>query len=212
MNKISSPNQKVIVLLVFIIAAILSSFFLFHLRHEQKPLLANNDVTLFNVARDVKEFELVQGNGNAFKQKELRGHWTLMFFGFTHCAQICPATLEMLTRAYKELKPLYPNLQVVLVSVDPERDTPTFMLNYTKKYHTDFIGATGTIQAVRKLQSQLGVFAEKETTDSSHYQVQHTSSILLFNPKGQWTGSIRYGLSPQQFVITFKESMDAFNS
>lgn len=206
MNQKKQSNQKVIILVVFIMAAILSSLFLFHLRNKQTPLLTNNDVTLFNVARSLKDFDLVQGNNTAFKQKNLQGHWTLLFFGFTHCGQVCPATLDMLARAYKDLKPRYPTLQIVLVSVDPERDTPASLLQYTQQYHSDFIGVTGKQQAIRKLQSQVGVFAEQETgTD----QIQHTASILLLNPEGQWTGSIRYGLTPQQFVATFEKSMTA---
>lgn len=212
MNQEPRSNQKIILLLVFIIAAILSSFFLFHLRNEQKPLLASNDVTIFNVAREIKDFDLTQGNGETFKQKHLRNHWTLMFFGFTHCPQICPTTLDTLALAYKELKPLYPTLQVALVSIDPERDTKDVILTYTKQYHADFIGVTGQVQAIRKLQGQLGIFAEKEPGTGQRYQMQHTSSILLFNPKGQLAGSIRYGLTPQAFVTTFKESMDALNN
>lgn len=209
MNQQNVSHQKVIVLVVFIIVAIITSLFLFHLRNEQKPLLANNNVTLFNVARGLKEFDLQEGNGTPFKQKNLRGHWTLLFFGFTHCNNVCPVTLDMLARAYKELKPLYPTLQVVLVSVDPERDDKEALSHYTKQYHNDFIGVTGTQQNLRKLQSQLGIYAEKEGSDSNQYQVQHTSSILLLNPQGQWTGSIRYGLTPEEFITTFKESVTA---
>ena len=211
MSKNNVSHQKVIILIVFIIAALVTSLFLFHLRNEQKPLLSNDNVTLFNVARHLKDFDLQDGSGKPFTQRELRDHWTLLFFGFTHCNSVCPTTLDMLARAYKELKPLYPNLQVVLVSVDPERDNMQSLAAYTKQYHDDFIGITGKQQALRKLQSQLGIYAEKETrADDKSYQVQHSSSILLLNPHGQWTGSIRYGLTPAEFITTFKESMTAF--
>jgi len=209
MKKTLGPVQHTVILVVFIVAAILSSLFIFHLRHQQKPILATNDITLFNAARSIKDFDLIEANGEAFKHKNLRGHWTLMLFGFTHCSDVCPASLDMLARAYKELKPRYPTLQVVLVSLDPTRDTNKHLLAYTKQFHPDFIGTTGSIEALRKLQSQLGIYAAKEQGANGDYQIQHTSSILLLNPKGEWAGAIRYGLTPTQFVSTFHTSIKA---
>jgi len=197
-------HQKIIVLIVFIIAAILSSLFIFHMTHKQTPKLVNNDVTIFNVARNLKDFDLIQGDGKAFKPHDFKDHWTILFFGFTHCGDVCPITMDLLAHTYQELKRPYPSLQVVLVSIDPEHDSTTSLANYTKQYHRDFIGVAGKQQQVRKLQSQFGVFAEKSKLDQ---QIAHTSSLFLINPQGQWVGLIRYGLTPKQFIDTFKSSM-----
>ena len=124
-----------------------------------------------------------------------------MFFGFTHCSNVCPVTLDMMSKSYPNLHTAMPNLQVVFVSLDPERDNKATLLQYTKTYHPDFIGVSGKIESVRKLQSQLGIYSAREnsTTNSSDYQLLHTSSIMLISPEGKWVGMFRFGMKPKQF-------------
>ena len=112
----------------------------------------------------------------------------------------------MLGRAYQKLYATYPNLQVVLISLDPERDNLQTLSTYTHSFNKNFIGATGQIQELRKLQSQLGIFSERDTT-SSNYQLQHTSSILLINPQGKWAGLFKFGMNPEQFTQAFTEAI-----
>ncbi|MBV9576224.1 MAG: SCO family protein, partial [Gammaproteobacteria bacterium] len=101
----------------------------------------------------------------------------------------------------------YPNLQVVLISVDPERDTPTSIAHYTQSFHPDFIGVTGKIVELRKLQSQLGIFAARDEAAGEQYQIQHTSSILLINPQGKWAGIFKFGMTPQELTQSVETSI-----
>lgn len=201
-------THKIIVLVVFICAAIMTSLFVFHLQHKPaQPLLSSNDGTLFPVPRDIKTFELTTGD-KKFTQNNFNGHWTLLFFGFTHCSNVCPATLDMMNRAYTKLHTQIPNLQVVLVTLDPDRDTSETLANYTQSFNPNFIGVTGKIKDVRKLQSQLGIYSARDASSpEKNYQIEHTSSIMLINPQGKWAGLFRFGMNPDQFANLVKESV-----
>lgn len=205
-NQTVSLN-KLIFFIVFICAALITSLFVFHWSQPSKQELANGDVTLFPVARDVQAFTLTSADNQSFSQKNLLNHWTLLFFGFTHCASICPTTLDLLSRAYSQLHNTYPNLQIVLVSLDPERDTTATLKKYTTSFNPAFIGVTGKIQDLRKLQSQFGIFSARDNANSSDYQIQHTSSIMLINPQGKWAGLFRYGMNVKQLVAAYAQSM-----
>ncbi len=213
MTKKCCSVQAIVVALVFLCAAIMSSVFIFHAK--QAPVqtnLANNAGMIFPAARDIKPFHLVTADQQKFTYDRLKGHWTLLFFGFTHCASVCPVTMDMLSRAYPDLHKQYPNLQIALVSLDPERDNNSALAAYTKKYHPDFLGVTGKIEELRKLQSQLGVFSAKEAeNNASNYQIQHTPSIMLINPNGKWAGILKFGQTPAEFSTAVTESITALS-
>ena len=200
-TKIST--HKIVLLLVFLCAAIITSLFIFHSQHPitkslAKPLDPEKGM-IFPAARDIKHFELIDANNQKFTLNHLYNHWTLVFFGFTHCAMVCPTTLDLLKRTYPELHAKYSNLQVLFVSLDPARDNPQQIKNYLMAYDDSFIGVTGNLNELRKLQSQLGIFSQRQGSDANQYQIQHTSSILLINPQGKWAGLFKYGLTPAEF-------------
>lgn len=197
-------NNKIIFFVVFVCAAIMASLFVFRMSHQNTQALADSNSVVFPVARDIKNFDLVSSDGSKLTQAVFKHHWTLLFFGFTHCSSICPATLDLLSHVYTQLKSTYPNLQVVFISLDPARDDIDTLAQYTHRYHADFISGTGKLQEIRKLQSQLGIYSAS-TTDSD--QIQHTPSILLINPEGKWSGVFTQGMSADKFVSTFNNSM-----
>lgn len=206
-NKI--PTNIICAVLAFICAAVMMSVLVFRLSHKSVPLQTASDKSmLFPEGRDIKDFSLVTSDEKPFTQQNLRQHWTLMFFGFTRCPNICPTTLNMLSKAYEKLHPTYPNLQVVLVSLDPERDSTNILAKYTASFSPDIMGVSGKIQELRKLQSQLGVYSERNETDNTTYTLQHTSSIFLISPQGKWVALFKYGMSPTTFVNEFNTNME----
>ncbi len=212
MTKTTISNSKIIIFVVFISVSIMTSLFIYRLSHPAAPIKLSEDAgTLFPVARDIKDFSLQQAGGNPFTQQNLAGHWTLLFFGFTHCASICPTTMDMLQRAYTKLHTAYPDLQIVLVSLDPERDSPETLAAYAHGFNPNFTGITGKLQDLRKLQSQFGIFAGRDETTGDNYQLQHTASIMLVNPNGQWAGLFRFGLNPEQFTQAFNTAVTISN-
>ena len=192
-------NYKIITFIVFICAALITSLFVYHNRQQQQSIVTSNGNSVFlPVGRELKPVQLVNANGNAFTDRDFNNHWTLMFFGFTHCSSVCPVTLDMISKAYPELHKAIPNLQVVLVSLDPERDDKATLQKYTQAFNPDFIGVSGKIEDVRKLQSKLGIYSARETNDSN-YQLQHTASITLISPEGKWVGMFKFGMSSAEF-------------
>lgn len=201
---------KTIFMMLILCAAIMSSVVIYYAIHpvKQSTLLSANEGMMFKEARDIKPFELIASDGSKFTKNDFLNHWTLVFFGFTHCSTICPTTLNMLSHVYDKLYAIYPNLQVVLISLDPERDTPEVLSAYTNRFSAHFMGVTGSHSELRKLQAQLGIASERHVTSANgDYQIQHTSSILLINPQAKWAGLFRYGMKPAQFVSVFSEWM-----
>lgn len=195
-------NGKLFVLLSFVCAAVMASVFVYHMSNKEKQQLTKSENSVvFPVGRDIKDINLIKASGEKFNNLSLRNHWTLMFFGFTHCNSVCPVNMELMKRAYPTLQKEIPNLQVVLVSLDPERDTKKQLSQYTHAYNKDFIGISGKTNEIRKLQSQLGIYSAKDTDQAKNmdYQIQHTSSIMLINPKGKWVGIFKYGMKPGEF-------------
>ena len=137
------------------------------------------------------EFELRDHSGGLFNRQALRGQWSLVFFGFTHCPDICPATLQQLAIARGKVMAAdggqsnsFP--QIVLVSVDPERDTTEIMREYVAHFGADIKGVTGDIDELQKLTSALGIFFEKSADSSDDYNVAHSAVVLLIDPQAEF--------------------------
>lgn len=130
---------------------------------------------------------LVGQDGAPFDRTALQGHWSLMFFGFTHCPGICPLTLTTLAQVRKELDSLAPEARphVVFVSVDPDRDTPQQIAAYLPQFDSSFVGVTGTRAAIDEFTAALGVAHKKIDAGADDYMVDHTAAIMLVDPKGR---------------------------
>ena len=145
-------------------------------------------------SRVIADFALVDDEGAAFSLDNLREHWSLMFFGYTHCPDVCPSTLYDLKLIQEKLDPLNDatesGLQVLFVSVDPERDSPEQLKQYVNYFHPGFIGVTGPQEQLAPLTMQLGIAyrIDEHEADSLQYNVDHSVSILLMDPKGRLHG------------------------
>lgn len=139
-------------------------------------------------------FTLTDDNGQVFNQLSLKGHWTMIFFGFTNCAMLCPTTLTTLSKVYANLQTnsQLHNLNVLFVSVDPERDSLARIKSYVTAFNPNFLGATGSDSQLTALTKHYGVMYAKIPFDqndpSKGYYIDHSGFILLFNPEGKYTG------------------------
>jgi len=147
--------------------------------------------TVIPTPMPLPEFALLDHAGNQFDRQSLRGEWSLVFFGFTHCPDICPATLQQLAIARGKVlaadggqSKSFP--QIVLISVDPERDTVEIMREYVANFGADIKGVTGDIDELKKLTAALGIFFEKSEDSSEDYNVAHSAVVLLINPKAEF--------------------------
>ena len=203
-------TNKIIFAVVFVCAAIITSLFVFNITHRPtKSLVSASQGLVFPEPRDINRFELMTTDGKPFTQDNLRGHWTVLFFGFSHCASICPASLDVIKHAYTSLKQAHPDLQVVFISLDPDRDKPAILEKYVHSFNTDFIAVSGKTDTLRKLQSQFGVFSARDNASGNDYQLQHTASIFLINPKEKWAAMFNAGLTADELVTGMNASINA---
>jgi len=135
---------------------------------------------------------LIDEHGNTFSTDSLRGRWHLLFFGFTACPDVCPTTLSDMRRLFKQLEPeIREQLQLVLVSADPARDTPEALRTYLGYYRAGFRGLTGDMDSLQGLSKALGLpFVPAEKTEGE-YSVSHSGNLAIVGPDGTLRGHIR---------------------
>jgi len=135
------------------------------------------------------DFSLLDQTGGQVNANTFRGQWDLVFFGFTNCPDICPTTLQVLANAKRELIDSGATTlpRIVLVSVDPERDTPELLGQYVEYFGEGNLGVTGTLEGIKTLTAALGIYFEKSPTQSGDYGVDHSAAVLVINPDGEFS-------------------------
>ena len=135
------------------------------------------------------DFALLDQTGQRVNADTFRGQWDLVFFGFTNCPDICPTTLQILASVKHELADAGATLlpRIVLVSVDPERDTPQLMGQYVDYFGEGNLGVTGEIEDINTLTAALGIYFEKAPTADGNYSVDHSAAVLIINPAGEFS-------------------------
>lgn len=141
--------------------------------------------------RSIEAFALDSTEGKTFSNEDLKGQWTLMFFGFTSCGYLCPTTMAELGKTYRllESKGVKPLPKVVMVSIDAERDNLDKMSSYVHAFDRHFHGARGEAPVVEKMAREMGIVytrvAAPVTKEAMNYDIQHSGAIIVFNPKGE---------------------------
>ena len=162
--------------------------------------------TLYDPALPAPEIELTQGNGSSFRLSEKRGDIVLLFFGYTSCPDVCPTTLSEMKRILSELGENAQHVQVVFVTVDPNRDTPQKLQEFVSIFNPSFIGLSGSMDELEKIWSGYGVYREEEQLPNSAtgYLVNHTARVYLIDRDGNLRLSYSYGTPTDDFVHDLK--------
>lgn len=174
-----------------------------------EELMVNGAVE-FEKPRIIKPFELLDQSKRMFTNQNLEGKWTLMFFGFTTCPDICPMTLATMSRVYNALdEDIRAQTQVVLLSVDPERDTPDTLSKYVTHFNADFIGVTGKFLSIKRFADNVNVAFNKVMLDEG-YTVDHSGNIVLMNPYGHYHGFFRPPFELARLKLTYQSIVTSF--
>lgn len=171
--------------IVVALVALLTGTLLFT-QLNKKPM--PDHALYYKQARDVKPFVMTDNQGEVFSNEQLQGKWSLMFFGYTSCPDVCPTTLQDLNFIYDDLINIAENTQVVLVSVDPKRDTKERLSGYIKYFHKDFIAINAGHEVLFPFARNLGLMYainDGEQAENNAYTVDHSSSMVLINPQGK---------------------------
>jgi len=161
---------------------------------------------IFAETQPIPEFQLVDHSGVPLTPNRLQGKWTFLYFGYTFCPDVCPTTLQSLGAMQRQLAEddADTDTEYLFISVDPERDTTDRLARYTPFFGDRFVGATGSPESLLALTSALGViYAKVEGDDPDNYLVDHTSSVLLINPKGELQAVMSAPHTPAQMARDF---------
>jgi protein SCO1/2 len=175
--------------------------------------LRNHGGYMFEKGRIMQDFSLVDDQGEVFDNKRVEGKWSIVFFGFTHCPDICPTTLAQLSDFYRELpQDILQDTQIIMVSADPDRDTPEILNSYVRYFHPEFVGVTGDFFAIHRFATQLNTTFRKvagETPDD--YQVDHGANLALINPYGHFQGFIKPPFDGASLELNYSSMRTLFN-
>jgi len=161
--------------------------------------------TLYDPALPAPEIELIQGDGSSFRLSEKRDDVVLLFFGYTSCPDVCPTTLSELRKVNTELGDVAGQVQVVFVTVDPERDTPEKIQEYVSIFSPEFIGLSGSTDELEPVWQDYGVYREIEQTPSmSGYLVTHTARVYLIDRDGNLRLSYSFDTPTDDIVHDLK--------
>ncbi len=180
-------------------------------RHTTHPPVSSIEGLLWPNPRTLASFNVIDQDGAPFTQDNLRGRWSLLFFGFTHCPDICPVTLSVLAQAKARLTAAAGEtpLQVIFVSVDPERDGPAQLAEYVRYFDRSFLGLGGTPDQIQALTSQLGVaFFRGPATAAGEYSVDHSAAIFVIDPQLRMVGVLSAPHQLESLVRRFRNMAD----
>ncbi|MBF0358343.1 MAG: SCO family protein [Magnetococcales bacterium] len=161
-------------------------------------------------------FNLTDHDNRPFNLSRLKNRWSFLFFGYTHCPDICPTVLGEAAELFEHLrldKKIYDSSQLVFISVDPGRDTPESLKEYVAYFNKDFTGVTGEQEQIKKLSKQLAAvyMISPEKDEDGDYQVFHSSSLFLINPNGEFFAIFKpEDSSPDKIAKTFLKIHSTF--
>ncbi|PCK09389.1 MAG: SCO family protein [Alteromonadaceae bacterium] len=173
--------------------------------------LQANRAIVFNQPRIIKPFQLRDHHNKPFELTDIQGKWSLMYFGFTHCPDICPTTLADLNRMMGMLEDEYAEqVQVTLVSLDPARDTPEVLAQYVPYFNPSFIGVTGEFINIMQLTQNVNVAFNKISQGDDSYTIDHSSYLVLVNPRGHYHGFFKPPFEPTTLKLTLQSIISSY--
>lgn len=204
-------RSRVVIAFLLLISVAATAFFAWRLSSEAIVKVPEEiEDYLFWEAKDLVDFKLTAAGNKTFDLDNMKGKWSFMFFGYTHCPDICPTTLMQMGAAFKLLEhdpALFPEIQGIFISVDPKRDTPELLKDYVTYFNPGFIGLTDNKARIDAFSRQIGALysfhSESEGSDDDNYEVTHNSTIFLIDPQGRLYGRFAPPQAAHEIASTF---------
>ena len=192
-HNISRSQSALLIATIAIIAVVVGV--ISYQQTSTKPLseIELNKIIVLDNPKVLAPFQLIDHKGQTFSSQQMLGYWNIVFFGFTHCPDICPTTLQTLAQVKESLasKNKWGNYRVILVTVDPQRDNSEKLASYLPFFDPEFIGLTGEEESIRAFAKQLGIlFVKNQDQDTQNYQVDHSTAVAVLDPSGRMAGVI----------------------
>lgn len=166
-----------------------------------------NGLYLMETPRNFGEVNLVDQRGEVFNAARFKGKWTLVFFGFTYCPDVCPTTMSFLNDLMGQLEGTEAeDTEVVMVSVDPARDTVEKLAQYVPYFNPAFTGLTGEFLDIHRFATALNTPFRKVAGQGEDYQVDHSANVALINPRGDYHGFFKAPLDMAKMKLTYRSA------
>jgi protein SCO1/2 len=150
-------------------------------------------------------FQLVDQNGQTVTDADLKGKWSLIYFGYTHCPDACPTALNDISIALSDLGPKRDAVRPVFITVDPERDTPESLKAYVTSFDAPILALTGSAEQVAQAAKGYRVYYAKHPEAGGDYSMDHSSVIYVMDPEGRFTASFTHESAPEQIAARLKK-------
>jgi len=201
-------NIRLTVALLLVFVALIVAGFVYRITLPQ-PMsdaqLKAEGLYLLPTPRDFGELALVDHHGAPFTAERFEGRWSLVFFGFTYCPDICPTTMAFLDQFVATLEEEeVADTQVVMVSVDPARDSVERLAQYVPYFNADFVGVTGEFLAIHRFATALNTPFRKVPGQGEDYLVDHSANVVLINPRGDYHGFFKTPLDQAGMLRTYR--------
>ena len=205
-----SRNIKITVAAILVFITVIVGGFVYRIQQPRVMTATEmkvNGLYLLETPRNFGEINLVDHHGEAFTRDRLEGGWTLVFFGFTHCPDICPTTMAFLDKFMGQLEGTeVEDTQVVLMTVDPARDTVEQLAEYVPYFNEEFLGVTGEFLDVHRFATALNTPFRKVPGQDENYQVDHSANVVLINPRGDYHGFFKAPLDQAKMKVTYRSA------
>jgi protein SCO1/2 len=200
-------NRKLHIAIVALVVVVFAFGAWLNLRHDDPPENAAVGGMVVNV--DIGgPFELTDHTGAQFTRDDLAGDYALIYFGYTFCPDVCPTELGLMAEAIDLLEGDGERVRPVMITIDPERDTPDVLSEYVPLFHERLVGLTGTEQEVRDVATKYRVFYRRfEDPNYTYYLMDHTSFVYLLSPTGEIASMFRYQTPPEEMAATIRQHM-----
>src|SRR5260370_25016806 len=201
-NKPAGSTRFVVAALLLAAALVLAAGALLSLAFRENPKGAGGTLLASAIGGP---FHLVDQNGKAVSDADLKGKWQLLFFGYTHCPDTCPTALNEISLALDRLGKKRDEVEIVFITVDPERDTPEVLKSYMQSFDARIIALTGSADAVAQAAKAYRVFYAKHPRPAGDYDMDPSAVIYVMNPEGKFTATFTPDSSADSIVQRFQK-------
>jgi len=199
-NQKESNKKSSIILILSAVIAVFSIYMLFTIDLRPKPLAGQGSMAS-DVTQIGGDFTLTDQDGNEFSSEKMKGHLSLVYFGFTYCPDICPTSLQKLTQVISTLEKYHIELMPIFITIDPKRDNPELLKAYLAHFHKSFIGLSGSEEQIKQVADLYKVFYSR-TPDSNqtNYMMDHSSFVYLMDKNGKYMKHFYMSTTPEEII------------
>ena len=168
--------------------------------HESRQVPGLGKVVSTGIADVGGPFRLVDHTGKTVTERDFRGRYMLIYFGYSYCPDVCPTTLGVVAEALQKLGSQGQRVTPILITIDPERDTPKVLADYVKAFGPQFVGLTGSVEAIKDVEKKYRVYATKRPLEKGGYGMDHSSVLYLMGPNGKLVSYYDEAISPDDLA------------